>query len=132
MPGNPNGLRSLARYSKLPIERIRYVSDADETILRSLNRGILFLMAFWSGASVRAFQALTDVIARLDPRQELELAVADVDGSPALYAVPEFFGRVHGAGETAWIRNGTILMTSGHGLNVECFAPNTRALLEIE
>jgi hypothetical protein len=52
-----------------------------------------------------------------------------VDGSPALYQVPEFVGKVHGAGETAWVREGKIVATSGLGLNTACFEPNTAALL---
>jgi hypothetical protein len=128
--GKTEGLRSLVKYSKLPIGRVIYLPDADEAIIMSIGRGILFLMAFWSGHSITAFAKLTEVIARLDQGGALELVVVDVDGSPALYQVPEFVGKVHGAGETAWIRNGKIVATSGLGLNVECFVPNTQLLLE--
>ncbi len=107
MPGNLNGLQSLAKSSKLPVERIRFVPDADEATVRSIRRGVLFLMAFWS------------VSARV---------VADVDGSPALYELPEFRGKVHGYGETAWVRDGGIVATSGLGMNTACFEQNTRSL----
>ncbi len=130
MAGNPDGIRSLAKYSKLSVERIRYFPDADETVVNVISQGILFLMAFWSGPSVKAFSKLTEVIADLDKAESLELVVVDVDGSPALYEVPEFFGKVHGAGETAWVRNRSIIATSGIGLNVECFIPNTMMLLK--
>jgi hypothetical protein len=130
MGGNPNGIRSLAKYSKLPAERIRYVADADEATVRSIGRGVLFLMAFWSGPAVQAFAKLTEVLARLDA-EGLELVVADVDGSPDLYELPEFKGKVHGAGETAWVRGGKIVATSGLGPNTACFEPNTLALLSI-
>lgn len=129
MTGNPHGLRSLAKYSKLPIERIDYRPDADETNIAEIERGILFLMAFWSGPSVTAFKKLTEAVARIDTEGELELVVVDVDGSPALYKVPEFLGKVHGKGETAWVRDGKIVATSGFGLNTDCYAPNTFALL---
>ena len=36
MTGNPDGLLSLAKYSKLPVERIRYVPDADERVIREI------------------------------------------------------------------------------------------------
>jgi hypothetical protein len=114
----------------LPVERIKYVPDADEKIVNDISRGMLFLMAFWSGTSVRGFASLTDVVAKLDQEKALELVVVDVDGSPALYQIPEFLGKVHGNGETAWVRNGSVIATSGLGLNVECFVPNTRLLLE--
>lgn len=128
MGGNPDGLRSLAKYSKLPIERIRYVADADDETVRSIRCGILYLMAFWSGPSVQAFAKLTETVGRL-PADNLELVVVDVDGSPALHEIPEFKGKVHGAGETAWVMDGRIIATSGLGLNIACFEPNTLALL---
>jgi hypothetical protein len=130
MGGNPDGIRSLTKYSQLPPQRIRYVPDADEATVRSIRRGILFLMAFWSGPSVGAFAMLTEILARLDA-EGLELVVADVDGSPDLYELPEFKGKVHGAGETAWVREGKIVATSGFGLNTACFEPNTLALLSL-
>jgi hypothetical protein len=128
--GNPDGIRSLARYSRVPVERIRYVPDAVAATVRSIRRGVLFLMAFWSGPSVQAFAKLTEVLTRLHA-EELELVVAGVDGSPDLYELPEFKGKVHGAGETAWVRAGEIVATSGLGLNTACFEPNTLALLSM-
>lgn len=104
------------------------VADADEETVRSIGRGVLFLMAFWSGPAVRAFARLTEVLAAL-PAEDLELVVADVDGSPGLYELPEFKGQVTGSGETAWVRHGQIVNTSGRGLSVESFKPNTVALL---
>jgi hypothetical protein len=130
MPGNPEGLRSITKYSKLPTDRIKYLPEASEADLRAIRRGILFLMAFWSGPAVMTFSTLTQVLARL-PAQELEVVVADVDGSPELYELPEFRGKVHGTGETAWVREGQIVATSGLGVNVDCFEPNTRALLAL-
>ena len=126
--GNPDGLRSLAKYSKLPVERIDYRPDADERTVKSMHQGILFLMAFWSGASDRAFAKLTEVLESL-PSDDLEIVVVDVDGSAPLCDLPEFKGKISGAGETAWVRDGVILATSGLGLNFDCFRPNTLALL---
>jgi hypothetical protein len=128
--GNPDGLRSVAKYSKLPIQRIKYFPDAGEEVVKAIRRGILFQMAFWSGPAVQAFAKLTQVIARHDPKGEIELVVVDIDGSAGLSTVSEFFGGAQGAGETAWVRNGSIIATSGRGLNVECFVPNTLLLLE--
>jgi hypothetical protein len=127
--GNTEGIRSLVKYTKLPIKRVTYLPDADKAIIGSIRRGILFLMAFWSGPSVTAFARLTEIVARLDEGGTLEIVVVDVDGSPALHEVPEFVGKVHGVGETAWVRDGKIVATSGLGLNTACFEPNTAALL---
>jgi hypothetical protein len=126
--GNPQGLRSLVKYSKLPAERIRYVPDANADTVRSIRRGVLFLMAFWSIYSVQAFAKLTEVLARLDAGG-LELVVVDVDGLPALYELAEFRGQVQGAGETAWALNCAIIAMLGLGLNTDCFEPNTLTLL---
>src|SRR5215216_2484795 len=60
LSSNPDGIRSLAKYSKLPVERIRYVPEADEATVRSIGRGVLFLMAFRSGSAVQAFARLTE------------------------------------------------------------------------
>ena len=42
--------------------------------------------------------------------------------------LPEFAGKLHGAGEAAWIREGWIVRTSGLGYHPECFEPYTRQL----
>src|SRR5438046_378757 len=128
MGGNPDGLRSLVKYSKLPAERIRYVADGNEETVRTIDRGILFLMAFWSCPSVQAFARLTEVLEAL-PAEDLELVGADVDGSQDLDEFPEYRGQITGSGETAWVWHGKIVNTSGRGLNVESFRPNTLALL---
>ena len=130
MTGNPDGIRNLAKYSRLPVERIKYLPDADEAVVKAISRGILFQMAFWSGPAVQAFAKLTEVIARLDSDGMAEFVVVDIDGSERLSAVSEFLGGVRGAGETAWVRNGSVIATSGLGLNIECFVPNTILLLE--
>ena len=129
MSGNHDGLRILAKYTNLPVDRIKYFPEGDESIINSIQRGILFLMAFWSGTSVRAFAEITEVLGRLDANAEIDFVVVDVDGSPALYDVPEFLGKVHGNGEAAWVRNGNIIATSGVSFNPDCFEPNTASLL---
>jgi hypothetical protein len=127
---NPEGSHWLAKWSRLPVERIRYVAAADEATLRSIRRGVLFFMAFWSVYSVQAFARLTEVLAGLDAK-EMEVVVVDVDDSPGLLWLPEFKGKVHGAGEAAWVRDGEVVSTSGLGVNTACFEPNTLAMLSM-
>ena len=131
MRGNQDGLRALANYTNLPVERIKYFPEADESIINSIQQGILFLMAFWSGTSVRAFARLAEVIAKPEEFGTIDFVAVDIDGSHFLYEIPEFLGKVHGNGETAWIRNGQIVNTSRIGFNIDCFEPNTRSLLSI-
>jgi hypothetical protein len=107
------------------MDRIRYVPAANEATVRSIRRGVLFLMAYWSGYAVQAFTGLTKVLARPDA-DGLELVVIDVDDSPELDALPELKGRLHhGSGEAVWVRDGRIVATSGPA----SFEANTVALL---
>jgi hypothetical protein len=126
MPGNPKGLDQLAKWSKLPIELIRYVPDADESTIRSIRRGIMFLMASWSAPSIKSFAKLTEVVGRL--AEDLEIVVVDVDGWEGIYERLGYQG-VQGCGEAAWVRDGKIIATSAIGLDVDCFEPYTCLLL---
>jgi hypothetical protein len=94
-------------------------------------------MAFWSGPARQAFAELMRVLEKVDLSGRLELVVVDTDGCPDLYELPEFIHEltghtalISGAGETAWIRNGRIVLTSGYGYHPECFEPNTLQLLK--
>lgn len=82
-------MRSLRKASKLPIERIRYLPDSETSLIHDIKRGILFVMAFWSGPSVKAFNQLTEVVNRLDPDGTLEFVVIDTDGAQGFYEHPD-------------------------------------------
>ena len=103
------------RFPNLPVET-RYVANCDEATLRSVERGIGFFMAFWSGTSFQSLRRLIDV---LDERKgvAIELVIFDVDGSETLYGLPEFEAlgsRFGGNGETVWLRRGKVVaMTWG-------------------
>ena len=131
MNGNPNGYELVVMYSKLPRERIKYHPNADEEVINAISLGIIFLMAFWSGPAIQAFVKLTEAISLLDKDGTIELVVVDIDGADELSAVSDFLGGMRGCGETAWVRNGSIIATSGIGLNLQCFVPNTQLLLEV-
>lgn len=127
MAGNPDGMRLLVS-ARFPFDRFQYVPDATVETVRWIDRGILFVIAFWSGPAFRAYGELTTVITRLKAEEKLQLVVADIDGAEELMSIPEI-GRLGGAGETAWIRSGKVIAYSGPGLNLECFKPNTLSLL---
>jgi hypothetical protein len=109
--------------------RTRFYSEADRAVLGTISCGVLFVMAFWSGPARLAFAELKRVLEEVDPAGRLELVVVDTDGCPDLYELPAFAGKLAGAGETAWIRDGRIVRTSGHGHHPECFEPYTQQLL---
>jgi hypothetical protein len=109
--------------------RTRFYSEADRTVITTIRCGVLFVMAFWSGPARKAFAELKRVLETVDPGGRIELVVVDTDGCPDLYDLPEFVGKLTGAGEAAWILNGQILRASGHGYHPECFEPYTQQLL---
>jgi hypothetical protein len=110
--------------------RTRFYSEADRKVIGTINKGVLFVMAFWSGGARLAFEELKRVLETTDSDGRLELVVVDTDGCPDLYVLPEFEGKLHGWGEAAWIRNGQIICTSGSGYHPERFEPYTRQLLD--
>ena len=73
---------------------------------------------------------LKRVLAKTDPNGLLELVVVDTDGCLDLYLTPEFLGKMHGSGETAWIKHGVIVFTSGMGYHRELFEEFTPQLLQ--
>ena len=115
MTGNVDGLHILEKYSQIPSSSVRYVADADADVVRSIQNGVLFLVAFWSGPSLNAFSKLTKAIHDTGAG-DLEMVAVDVDGSPDVYQLPEIkklFGGVvtapPGAREAAFCRNGEIV-----------------------
>ncbi len=109
--------------------RMRFLAEADRSVISSIRLGVLFIMAFWSGPSRQGFAKLKQVLAATDPGGRLEVLVVDTDGCPDLYKAPEFIGQLHGWGEVAWVRDGRVVCTSGIGYHPECFEPFTRQLL---
>ena len=121
----------LTTRSKLPAERIVYYSHADESLIGEIRCGVLFVMAYWSIYAVNAFVATTELLAELDPDGRLQFVVVDTDGTPALYDHRKFLGRMSGAGETAWIRDGQIVRQA-LCFDRERFIANTRGLLDLQ
>ena len=128
----PDPMTSLGITTELVYTRdFRFLERADQSILQTIRCGVLFMMAFWSGTARRAFAELKRILAEADPEGRLELVVVDIDGCPDLYEAPEFLGKIHGHGETAWVKDGCVVATSGLGFHPECFEPNTTALLKV-
>jgi hypothetical protein len=130
--GNPDGMTSLANYAQMPIERIQYHAKSDPSLIATIQQGVLFIMAFWSAPSVKAFGEISGIIQRLEPNATLQFVVIDTDGAPGFYEHPDFVSKMGGWGETAWIKEGIIQCTSGLGYNPNCFEPNTKALLNAQ
>ncbi|MGE3768008.1 MAG: hypothetical protein AB7L94_37490 [Kofleriaceae bacterium] len=86
------------------------VPAADATTISQIDRGVLFVDARWSVPSLRARGALEERIEDLP----IELVIADIDRSPALASLPALADKLTGAGESIWVRNGTICYVCTH------------------
>jgi hypothetical protein len=81
------------------------------TAIQSIEHGIVFLLAEWSGGAKWAHRQLVmSLEQRAIPLERLH--VFDVDRHPEVYDLPEFIGRVHGWGEAAVVREGKIVFVS--------------------
>jgi hypothetical protein len=110
--------------------RVRFLAEADRSVIGTIRLGILFVMAFWSGSSRTAFAHLKTVLSEVDPDGRLEVVVVDTDGCPDLYENPEFLGKLHGNGEAAWIDRGRIVAVATGGSAPDAAEVFTRRLLE--
>jgi|GEM_PF-1345409 len=106
---------------------VRYFEHADRSIVATVGLGVLFVMAFWSGPSRKAFQLLKSSLLNEDPLGRITLLVVDTDGCPDLYRAPFFENLLHGGGETAWIYEGKVICTLGY--KPEAYPQSIRSLL---
>ncbi|SRR6266498_4433809 len=79
--------------------------------ISSIQRGIVFVMAQWSGQAKWAHQHLTGFLSQHPPALE-HLTCIDVDEEPSVYDLPEFSGKIHGYGEVAVVRDGRIVFVT--------------------
>lgn len=134
--GDVSSLKSLAAKAGLPGHRLRFHAQADETIFSTVEHGVVFIMAFWSGPAHLALQLLGETIRHLDTEERLELVILDTDGIPHLYDHPPFGDDKHtklgGWGEAAWVRNGHVeaVSTSGSGISKKFYEQFTIELLK--
>jgi hypothetical protein len=89
-------------------DRLALLPSEEAINLSSMKRGILFILAKWSGASQLAFRALNKALASLPELDGLCLYVADTD-SEKTQELFSFLGDVPaGAGETYWLLEGKV------------------------
>jgi hypothetical protein len=115
-------------------ERLRFLPEADRTVVAEIQAGVLFVMAFWSGPARQAFKLLNEALAEHDPDETLQLVVVDTDGCPDLYETEDFAGQFPsrtftGSGETAWILRGKVIATSAYAVRGD-LEKHTKHLLE--
>lgn len=138
MTGNVDCHCILEKYSSVPLASIRYSPNADATLVESIQNGILFFVAFWSGPSLQAFSKLTQAMQQLK-LDRFELVVVDVDGALELYQLPQLavlldcdnLTAPRGFGEAVYCRDGQMVhaATLGSGSNAKKYSTNAQAFL---
>jgi hypothetical protein len=78
------------------------------TAITSIKRGIVFLMATWSGAAQWALPKLVAFIEQHHISSE-QLHLLNADAHPELYDLPELNGKTHGWGEAFVVKGGRIV-----------------------
>lgn len=123
---------TVEKHSAIPIARLRVLQSFDEVHLPDMRRGIVFVLAAWSGPAVIGLQRFTRVIQSLDTRS-LDLVVLDTDcltedSAALLFGAPSF--TTGGWGETIWIRDGHVLArVLAHTAPESMIEQHTRELL---
>lgn len=96
---------AIDKYSMLPIGRVR---AWDPKGVRTIELGIVFVLATWSGEALASLRRLTGLLASDFPNFKVPVLVWDADaltqGSAQALGSP-----IHGYGETFWVRNGRII-----------------------
>jgi hypothetical protein len=82
------------------------------TNIISVQRGIIFLRAEWSGQAEWAFSQLTDFLRQHNELLE-HLICFDIDrDQETIRALSELAGKIHGYGEAAVVRDGKIVFVT--------------------
>jgi hypothetical protein len=81
------------------------------TTFSSIQNGIVFLMAEWSGPAKLAYNDLKSFLENHHSALD-NLTCVDVDREPDIYNLPELAGKIHGWGEAVVIKNGKIVFVA--------------------
>ncbi|MDB6057670.1 MAG: hypothetical protein JWO95_1514 [Verrucomicrobiales bacterium] len=82
--------------------------------ITSIQRGIVFITATWSGGAQWAHRQLSLFLKRHGVPSE-QLHVFDVDHHAELYDVPELSGKIYGLGEAVVVKDGEIVFLTRLG-----------------
>jgi len=104
-----NGAATLKDY--LQEYRLDYTFYSDPDIgCRYFPRGLVFLMAFWSGPSALSLKKTATALTNAQLAEDFEFVIFDLDGSEWLVKdIHPHRLEIGGNGEGLWIHNGEIL-----------------------
>jgi uncharacterized protein (TIGR02996 family) len=133
--GNPAGHLHFAKQYPDLLERIVYLAGATPSLLSSLPRGVVFLMAWWSGPARQAFSELAAALRVSDPTGDLLVVVIDVDGIPEEFSwefdrlVRPHRVQLSGAGEGLWVCRGRVIGVTRSGETISILSRCVHGLL---
>jgi hypothetical protein len=91
--------------------QLLYLPQSTPDVFALIERGIVFLMAWWSGPARSAWSNLKEVLLKIDGARSLEIVVLDIDGMTGFENC--LLGPIMaGVGESAWVRSGKPLTTN--------------------
>ena len=96
--------------------------------ISSIQNGIVFLMAEWSGPAKLAYNGLRHFLEKRGLVLS-NLTCIDVDREPSIYDLPELAGKIHGWGEALVIKNGKIVVVTALGKDKSQFENRCEELL---
>lgn len=96
-------------YGEAMCPRIDYASAQTEEV--PLQRGVLFLMAFWSGPAKMAFANVCRIFSEVGLPEDFAFRILDVDGLGRSLAeiLSQYPVEMGGWGEAYWYRDGKII-----------------------
>jgi hypothetical protein len=89
-------------------QRVVLVPSEEAIDIRAIKRGILFILARWSGASQLAFRTLNKALSSLPKLDDLSLYIMDTDSDYTQELLFKLGDVPAGAGETYWLVEGQI------------------------
>lgn len=106
-----------------------YHPQYPDGLIERTNKGLIFLMAFWSGPAVSRFKTACYSLEDSVPWDQFSFDVVDVDG---LQGDDPFssYEQLDGYGEVFWIRDGRIVASMGRDWMSEKFDENTQRVLD--
>ena len=97
-----------SRHLTIALDRIVFLGLDQSVPLRSIKRGIVFILARWSVSSQMAFKALNVVMAQIGGLEDLCIYVADTDSAMTQKFLSQIGETPSGGGETYWVVGGRI------------------------
>lgn len=96
------------RHMTIAPDRLVLIGPDESVPLCSMEKGIVFILATWSGQSQLAFRALNKALAQTEGLGDLPIYVADTDDAKTQEFLSQIGETPSGGGETYWVAGGQI------------------------